>query len=70
MRCSSETKTWRLLRVLFLRLGSVSVRPEQTGRHTKHAAVPRLTSAADSGGAVKKRAVADHRSMIGHDLAP
>src|SRR6516162_5153618 len=33
MQCSSKTKTWRLLRILFLRLGPMSVGPGQTGRY-------------------------------------
>ena len=33
MQCSSKTKTWRLLRVLFLRRGPVSADPGQTGRY-------------------------------------
>ena len=32
MQCSSKTKTWRLLRILFLRLGPLSADPSQTGR--------------------------------------
>src|SRR6516164_4694634 len=33
MQCSSKTITWRLLRILFLRLGPMSVGPGQTGRY-------------------------------------
>jgi hypothetical protein len=33
MRCPPKTKVWRLLRVLFLRFGSVSAGPGQTGRY-------------------------------------
>jgi hypothetical protein len=35
MRCPPKTKVWRLLRVLVLRIGSVSAGPGQTGRYAE-----------------------------------
>jgi hypothetical protein len=43
MRRPPKTKVWRLLRVLFLRIGSVSAGPGQTGRYA--AVTPRRFSA-------------------------